>query len=220
MSRKAVRVLRGENKRQGWFKLARGEPVISTRLVREMTESAKQQIVYNDLDDCINFIEQHRDEIREGRYNLHLEKDWAKALSADDLVVLARNCPASRLAIASATKSTELLETLASDTSAEVREAVADNPRTTANALDALASDSIPAVRMAAASNANISIASLRILATDSINYVRWSVAHNERTPTELLEILIKDTDRHISDEAKKNPNAPKRGFLARLFKR
>lgn len=185
-----------------------------------MTESAKQQIVYNDLDDCINFIEQHRDEIREGRYDLHLEKDWAKALNADDLLMLARNCPASRLAIASATKLTDLLETLASDTSAEVREAVADNPRTTANALNALASDSVPAVRMAAASNTNISIESLKILVRDSINYVRWSVAHNEKTPAEILEVLIKDPDRHISDEAKKNPNAPKRGLFARLFKR
>jgi hypothetical protein len=185
-----------------------------------MSESAKQKIILNDLDDCINFIEQHRDEIARGVYDLHLEKDWAKTINSDDLLVLAKNCPASRLAIASATKSIELLETLAADLSADVREAVADNPRASANILERLAADSIPAVRMAAASNANISIVSLKTLVTDPVNYVRWSVAHNEKTPAEILEVLIKDPDRHISDEAKKNPNAPKRGLFARLFKK
>lgn len=185
-----------------------------------MSELVKEKIVYNDLDDCMNFIEQRRDEIREGRYDLHLERDWAKALNADDLLMLARHCPAARLAIASATKTTELLETLATDESPEVREAVADNSRAASGTLDILAKDFIPAVRMAAASNANISTDSLKILVADSVNYVRWSVAHNEKTPADILEILIKDPDRHISDEAKKNPNAPRRGLFARLFKK
>jgi hypothetical protein len=73
---------------------------------------------------------------------------------------------------------------------------------------------------MAVASNANVSASALEKLATDSVNYVRWGVAHNLKTPSNLIELLIKDPDRHISDEARKNPNAPKRGFFARLFKK
>jgi hypothetical protein len=185
-----------------------------------MSESLKQEIILNDLDDCIKFIDEHRKYIAEGRYDLHLERDWAKHIADDDLMVLARNCPGSRLAIATSTKSSELLETLATDPSEDVREAVADNPRASAGLLDSLAGDTVPAVRMAVASNANVSASALEKLATDSVNYVRWGVAHNLKTPSNLIELLIKDPDRHISDEARKNPNAPKRGFFARLFKK
>jgi hypothetical protein len=185
-----------------------------------MNESARQKIVPADLDDCIKFVEEHREEIARGLYDLHLEKEWAKALASDDLLQLARNCPAARLAIASVTKSPELLETLARDAADEVREAVADNPRATASILALLSSDSTPAVRMAVASNNNTSTVQLDALARDAVNYVRWGVAHNEKTTPETVELLIKDPERHVSDEAKKNPNAPKKGFFARLFKK
>jgi len=185
-----------------------------------MSEQAKQEIVLNDLDECLKFIEENRNDIAEGRYDLLLERDWAKHISDDDLLILARACPGSRLAIATATKSAELLKILSSDASEDVREAVADNPRATAGILDRLATDSVAAVRMAAASNLNVSANRLEALAKDPVNYVRWSVAHNEKTPSHIIEILIKDADRHISDEARKHPNAPKRGFFARLLKK
>ena len=178
------------------------------------------KIVPEDWDDFVNFISKNREEIAGGRYDLRIEKDWARDLTEEDLLLLIEHCPSSRLTIASATKSARLLDRLASDSSNDVREEVADNPRTSASTLDALSNDSIAAVRMATAGNATTSAKNLERLSQDAVNYVRWSVAHNENTPSSALETLIKDPDSYVSDEAKKNPNATKSGFWSRLFRK
>ena len=183
-----------------------------------MEDATKQKVIPEDWDDFVQFINQHRDEIALGGYDLRIEKDWARDLTTEDLLLLIEHCPSSRLTIASATKSVEVLERLASDGSIDVREAVADNLRTPIGTLDALSSDSASAVRMAVAENANVSVSNLETLAQDPVNYVRWGVAHNEKTPSNVLELIIKDPDSYVSDEAKKNPNAPKRGIWSRLF--
>jgi hypothetical protein len=185
-----------------------------------MEDTTKQKIVPEDWDDFVKFISQHRDEIENGRYDLRIEKDWARDLSPEDLLLLIDHCPSSRLTIASATKSVEVLDRLSRDRSSDVREEVADNPRTPASSLDALSGDSVAAVRMAVAESANVSGENLERLASDPANYVRWGVAHNEKTRSSVLETLIKDTDSYVSDEAKKNPNAPRSSFFARLFKK
>ena len=185
-----------------------------------MEDPAKQKIVPEDWDDFVEFINKHRNEIAQGAYDLRIEKDWARELTDQDLLLLVKHCPSSRLTIASAAKSVEVLELLSTDASSDVREAVADNVRTTTNILNSLANDSVPAVRMAAAGNSNVSRQNLDTLAADPVNYVRWGVAHNERSPSSALELLIKDPDSYVSDEAKKNPNAPKRGFWSRLLSR
>jgi hypothetical protein len=185
-----------------------------------MEDLAKQRIVPEDWDDFVTFITQHRDEIAQGRYDLRIEKDWARDLTEKDLLLLIEHCPSSRLTIASAAKSIVVLEQLARDASSDVREAVADNPRATTSTLNTLSRDSIPAVRMAVAESASVSEDDLESLAKDPANYVRWGVAHNEKTPSSVLEPLTKDPDSYVSDEAKKNPNAPKRGLWSRLFKK
>lgn len=185
-----------------------------------MEDATTQKIVPEDWDDFVNFISQHRDEIARGRYDLRIEKDWARDLTEEDLLLLIEHCPSSRLTIASATKSPEVLDRLAHDSSSDIREEVADNRRTSASTLDALAKDSIAAVRMATAGNATTSAKNLVGLSQDAVNYVRWGVAHNEKTPSNALETLIKDPDSYVSDEAKKNPNAPKSGFWPRLFRK
>ena len=185
-----------------------------------MEDAAKQSIVPEDWDDFVEFINQHRDEIAHGVYDLRIEKDWARTLSDEDLLLLIKHCPSSRLTIASAARSVEVLEALARDSSADVREAVADNLRTATSTLNALSTDSAAAVRMAVAENVNVSEANLESLAKDPVNYVRWGVAHNEKTPSAILELIAEDPDSYVSDEAKRNPNAPKRGLLSRLFKR
>ena len=184
------------------------------------TNPNQLQIVSDDLDQCIRFINEHRAEIASGKYDLRIEKDWAKILPDADLLLLVEHCPRSRLTIASATRSGEVLDALAHDASSDVREAVADNLRTPTPTLDALSRDAAPAVRMAVAESPNVSGSNLESLAKDPVNYVRWGVAHNEKTPSTVLEPLIKDPDSYVSDEAKKNPNAPKRGFWSRLFGR
>jgi hypothetical protein len=185
-----------------------------------MEDATAQKIVPEDWDDFVDFISKHREDIADGRYDLRIEKDWARELTIEDLLLLIEHCPSSRLTIASATKSPEVLDRLAVDSSSDIREEVADNPRTSAITLDTLAKDSIAAVRMATAGNATTSVANLVSLSNDEVNYVRWGVAHNEKTPSSALETLIKDTDSYVSDEAKKNPNAPKSGFWSRLFKK
>ena len=185
-----------------------------------MEDATTQKVVPEDWDDFVKFITQHRDDIARGRYDLRIEKDWARELTVEDLLLLIEHCPSSRLTIASATKSPEVLDRLAQDPSADIREEVADNPRTAATTLDTLAKDSIAAVRMATAGNATTAIGNLEILSQDPVNYVRWGVAHNEKTPPNALETLVKDLDSYVSDEAKKNPNAPKSGFWSRLFRK
>jgi len=185
-----------------------------------MEDSARQQIVPEDWDDFVGFINQHRDEIADGRYDLRIEKDWARDLTNEDLLLLVRHCPSSRLTIASATKSIDVLDELSRDGSSDVREAVADNPRSPADTLDALSVDSVSSVRMAVAESANVSGENLERLAKDPVNYVRWGVAHNEKTPSEVLAPLVKDADSYVSNEAKKNPNAPRLGLWSRLFKK
>jgi len=200
--------------------LARGGPASSKHWFANMEEAAKTSFVPEDWDDFVEFINNNRDEIAQGGYDLRIEKDWARDLTTEDLLLLVEHCPSSRLTIATATKSVEVLQRLALDGSGDVREAVADNLRTPSETLNALATDTVPAVRMAVAENINVPLPNLASLATDPVNYVRWGVAHNEKTPTEVLKLIITDSDSYVSDEAKKNPNAPKGGFWSKLFKK
>ncbi|MEK6407843.1 MAG: hypothetical protein AABN34_12845 [Acidobacteriota bacterium] len=196
----------------------RGGPANTGHWFAIMEDATKQKVVPEDWDDFVKFISQHRDDIAHGRYDLRIEKDWARDLTSEDLLLLIEHCPSSRLTIASATKSVEVLDRLSRDSSSDVREEVADNPRTPASTLDTLSRDSVPAVRMAVAESANVSEENLERLASDPANYVRWGVAHNEKTRSSVLEMLVKDPDSYVGDEAKKNPNAPKRGIWSRLF--
>jgi len=183
-----------------------------------MNEKATQKIVPGEFEDCARFIREHRDDIARGLYDLQIEKDWVRELPEPDVLLIAKYCPGSRLAIASITKSTDILQLLAEDDSGDVREAVADNARTPAAVLVSLAGDALSSVRMAVAENTKTPASSLERLALDQVNYVRWGVAHNESTPPATLKNLTKDPEKHVSDEAKNNPNTPKSSWLARLF--
>src|SRR5918911_362081 len=133
-----------------------------------MVEKGRKKITPADADECIKFVIEHREEIAQGLYDLHVEKTWAKALDADDLLLIARHCPSARPAVAAATS------------------------------LEALADDPLSAVRMAVAGNLSTPTASLEKLARDTINYVRWGVANNEQTPPSLLKELAQDADFHV----------------------
>jgi Leucine rich repeat variant len=183
-----------------------------------MKDSTSTKIIPADLNECGRFISEHRDDIARGLYDIQIEKDWVRELSDPDVLLVARSCPSSRLSIASMTKSTDVLQFLSEDAAGDVREAVADNPKTPAGTLTALARDSVSAVRMAVAANAKTHETSLAELAGDRINYVRWGVAHNESTPPAILKSLTRDPDKHVSDEAKTNPRTPKASWLARLL--
>jgi Leucine rich repeat variant len=185
-----------------------------------MVEQGKQKIIPADADECIQFVNQHREEIAAGLYDLHLEKTWAKAFEAADLLLIAKHCPGARPAVAAATKAADLLAALAADADGSVREAVADNPKTPPPSLEGLADDPLSSVRMAVAGNLNTPAASLEKLARDEVHYVRWGVANNEQSPPSLLKSLTQDPDSHVRNQAKQNPNTPKSGFFARLLGR
>lgn len=183
-----------------------------------MIKQSGQKIVPVDADDCLKFVEEHREEIARGLYDLQLEKSWASALAAADLLLVAKHCPSARPAAAAVSKVADLLTMLATDPDASVREAVADNLKTPAQALATLADDTIAAVRMAAASNLNTPTACIEKLALDAVDYVRWGVANNEKAPPAILKVLTKDPDFHVRNQAKSNPSTPKSGFFARLI--
>jgi hypothetical protein len=183
-----------------------------------MNDLTITKIIPADFDECSKFISEHRNDIARGLYDIQLEKNWVRELSESDILLVAQSCPSSRPAIASVTKSTDILQFLSEDPSGNVREAVADNPKTPALILAALAGDTFSSVRMAVATNPKTPESSLEKLAGDSINYVRWGVAHNESTPPAVLKNLMKDLDKYVSDEARNNPHAPKASWLARLL--
>ena len=114
-----------------------------------MEDPARQHVVPEDWDDFVKFINTHRSEIAEGAYDLRIQQDWARDLIDCDLLLLVKHCPSSRLTIATATKSAEVLELLGGDPSSDVREAIADNLRTPVETLDVLSRDAIAAVRIA-----------------------------------------------------------------------
>jgi hypothetical protein len=183
-----------------------------------MRDSTSTKVIPADLNECINFISQHRDDIARGVYDIQIEKDWVRELPDSDLLLVATSCPGSRMAVAQITKSTDILRFLSEVDSGDVREAVADNPGTPATVLTALADDPVSSVRMAVAENVKTPERSLERLAIDKVNYVRWGVAHNESTPPAILKGLTKDPDKHVSDEAKQNPHTPKASWLGRLL--
>lgn len=118
--------------------------------------------------------------------------------------------------VARDTKSLELLDSLADDWRADVREAVAKNPCVTPEILERLLDDRRNYVRAEAqrssnltkqqlnelsrsedpecrenvASHANVSIVTLERLADDSDVYVKWAVMRNSRTPEEVRDRL------------------------------
>ena len=183
-----------------------------------MDEPTTQKIIPADFDECTTFIANHRDERALGLYDVMLEKDWVRELDPSDLLLIVNNCASSRVTIATATNSPDVLTNLTDADAANVREAVADNPKTPVSSLEKLASDSASPVRMAVASNKKTPTSSLETLGRDAINYVRWGVANNERTPPEVLKTLAKDPDQHVRDEARRNPSTPKSSWLARLL--
>ena len=101
---------------------------------------------------------------------------------------------------------------LASDPSADVRAAIAQNLDTHAPLLATLATDSHKEVRRAAAGNPSTPLEALRILARDDVRWVRQWVATNTSAPAdllvELLESATSDTLRYTKNWLAGNPAA------------
>jgi hypothetical protein len=93
-----------------------------------------------------------------------------------------------------------VLDFLAKDQDAYVRESVAGNQSASATILESLAKDPEDDVRMALAGNQSASATTLESLAKDPEDEVRKAVAVNSSTPSHVLEILSKDSDRQMRE--------------------
>ena len=88
-----------------------------------------------------------------------------------------------------------MIEELAHDSMAIVRQAIVNNPQTTNNILNKLTSDRSELVRAAIALRKDISEAIAVALANDSSVYVRQRLVCNPNIPVKILELLSKDID-------------------------
>lgn len=77
----------------------------------------------------------------------------------------------------------------------DIHSEVARNENTPVDALETLAGNSSPNVRKTVAHNKNTPVSILRSLASDDYNRVRAEVAENENTPADVLEALANDND-------------------------
>ena len=93
-----------------------------------------------------------------------------------------------------------VLDFLAKDQDAYVREALAGNQSASATTLESLAKDPEDDVRESLAGNQSASATILESLAKDPKDEVRKAVAVNSNTPSHVLEILSKDSDRQVRE--------------------
>ena len=106
--------------------------------------------------DCINFLENHRSEIKSGTYNINIDKDLIKQLPENSLLFLAQYCSVSHSTLACSQHSPHaILEILAKDEDSSVRQAVASKPNTPTSVLEILMKDEHFSARQAVAGNPN-----------------------------------------------------------------
>ncbi|HYG80404.1 MAG TPA: hypothetical protein VD861_08460, partial [Pyrinomonadaceae bacterium] len=160
-----------------------------------------------DANDCVQFINQYRDEIVRGVYDIQIEKDWVNAISNTELLFLIQHCRRPVETIALTATAENILEILARSNNFRIRRAVAENEHTSARLLEHLACDSDMYVRRCIVRHANTTLHILEILAKDADDDVRRLVAGDKRTPASLLEILGKDSDKSIRMTVAENPN-------------
>jgi len=102
-----------------------------------------------------------------------------------------------------------LLEELAHQEDAHVREVVAANPQTPQTVVSALAGDSDVRVRRAIADREQLPESILQQLAGDPDLVVRGQVAHRRDLPLPLLEQLAADREPFVGRMVLRNPHAP-----------
>ena len=106
--------------------------------------------------------------------------------------------------------STELLEKLAHlKFEVGVREAIADNAKTSPDVLKALAEDENDYVKRSVASNENTPSEILRKMAVNENSKLRFLVAKNRKTPKDILENLYKDDEDTVREYVAANINTP-----------
>ncbi|MBF0370969.1 MAG: hypothetical protein HQL52_16085 [Magnetococcales bacterium] len=134
--------------------------------------------------DCIEFINENRQDVEEGVYDIRIKGEWLAQLPQEVFQLLLTHCPSSKRVIA----------------------ASVDNPEAGAKTLTLLAKDDSAEVRLAVAQNIHTPPSDLRDLSFDISDDVRLAIARNPAIPDTLLEQLSQDKEFEIRLEASKNP--------------
>ena len=132
-----------------------------------------------------------------------------ESLKDDDTYKITRQMTAEKIA-RNPNCSTELLEKLAHlKFEVGVREAIADNAKTSPDVLKALAEDENDYVKRSVASNENTPSEILRKMAVNENSKLRFLVAKNRKTPKDILENLYKDDEDTVREYVAANINTP-----------
>ncbi len=174
-----------------------------------------------DIADCQAFIDQHRQEIRSGVYDIEIVAPWAEALDEATLLFLARHCAASMLTLAKSEDApTSVLELLADSPYGDVRCVVARNPRLPERALNQLAIDRDTDVIEGVLDNPGVSAKTLENVVKRYRRWDKhsdpWRVQHikvqairHPRVSMRVLEVLARDADYRVRNELAQSAQTP-----------
>lgn len=169
------------------------------------------QIKPRDTDDLIRFINQHREDIIAGNYDIEIDPQWVNTITSADSMFLANYCKSSRSIVGRYTTDQTILDTLISHRDGDVQIAIAENPNTSASCLESLSKNRMWGwkIRPIVAHHKNTSAECLAILAKDEAYDVRREVAANLNTPPDALDILSRDSEYLVKCAVAENPNTP-----------
>ena len=162
-----------------------------------------------DAKTCSAFINQHKEEIIKGVYDIQTSPQWIDMLTSEELLLLFKYCPSSKIVLAGSKKvPPNGLASLAKDNDVSVLQQVAMNPNVPDDCLIALSKSPDDGVRKMVARNPKTPPNILEILSYDSNSKVREEVAENPNTPERIMEALAKDPDFGIAYSLLHNPKA------------
>jgi hypothetical protein len=169
------------------------------------------QIKPRDTDDLIRFINQHREDIIAGIYDIEIDPQWVNTITSADSMFLANYCKSSGSIVGRYTTDQTILDTLISHRDSDVLIAIAENPNTSASCLEILSKNRIWGWRIhpKVAQHKNTSAKCLAILAKVEDYDVRRKIAANMNTPPDALDILSRDSDCLVRLVVAENANTP-----------
>ncbi|MEO5331766.1 MAG: hypothetical protein H7839_07055 [Magnetococcus sp. YQC-5] len=156
------------------------------------------------MEDCVDFVNKNKEDIRDGTYDVKIQASWLTALPSEMVRFLLEYCISTKKVVARVLKGTgpgvTILEQLGRDDNQEVRLCVASNPHAPVATLETLAEDYFEEVRLAVAKNPGLPNELLNQLSQDASTYIRCAVVQNPKTPLKIMNRLASDRSKVVSD--------------------
>lgn len=173
-------------------------------------------------EDCKDFIRKNREKILKRVYDVNIEPEWVKSLSASDIQTLVSSCPSALKTLASSEDTpVEYLEVLSRFSLSNEHVKTDTTGSKFLSSLPLLGvvnmvydtfkdyNEDPARVREAVAANKKTPQSVLERLSRDGDNSVRLSVAKNPNVPIDTLELLARDQDNNVACESIINPKMP-----------